>query len=125
MSLIARQLAPINQPGDKTMTQATVKKTSEEILGLPKPPPHQCPKIDGFIERAKSIDHDLRQAEKCDEIEEMKSFVSDAAWYSGDIEGNLEELRTAMDELRCCGNEWKDLAKQLINKYEPEMLKTN
>ena len=122
MSLIARRLAPIKTNRTNNMA---VKKTSEEILGFPKPPPHQCPKIDKFVAKAKSISRAIRKAEKCDEISEMKSFVSDAAWDTGDIEDNFEELRSALDELRCWGDEWKDLAKRLINQYEPEMLNTD
>ena len=34
----------------------------------------------------------------------------------------LEQLRTAVEETRAWGFDWKRLAKELIEKYEPERL---
>lgn len=96
--------------------------TSEEILGFTIPPEHQCPNIDRFIKHAKSVSASIRDADRSDDIEDIKSYIGDAGYYCDDIEGYFEEVREATDSVRTWGGEWKDLAKELIEKYEPELL---
>ena len=96
--------------------------TSESILGIPKPPDHQCPDIDGYVNNANIIESAISDALKCDELEDMKSNVEDADWHASDIKGYFEDLRENMDLLRQWGQEWKDLAKRLIEDHEPELL---
>ena len=97
-------------------------KTSEEKLWLDKPLEHQCPKIDKLVKAAKEVEAGIRHALKCDDIDDMRSNVENADWYAGDIEGGFEELRESIEAVRSWGEQWKELAKDLINKYEPERL---
>lgn len=52
----------------------------------------------------------------------MESNVWGADWWAGELEGYFENLRTALDGVRHWGQQWKDLAKNLIEEYEPELL---
>ena len=99
-----------------------IEKTSESILGIPKPPDHQCPNIDKYVGYANAIESAIHDALRCDELEDMKSNVEDADWHASDIKGCFEDLRENMELLRDWGQQWKDLAKELIEEYEPEKL---
>lgn len=99
-----------------------LNRTSEKILGIGEPPAHTCPDIDKLI---RAIDSAYRLASKaerdCGKYSECghESQFSDVAWELDGLEDGLEELRAANDALRCWGQEWKDKAKELLNKYEP------
>ncbi len=97
--------------------------TSEEKLGFDSPIEHQCPKIDTLVKAAKEIESAINHALKCDDVDDMRLNVEDADWYAGDIESGFEELRDALDNVRQWGQQWKELAKELIEEYEPERLK--
>ena len=79
--------------------------TSEEILGFTIPPDHQCDNIDEYVMETKAVD-----------------FYGVAMLGQWEHVQNYEKLRIACSELRDWGAEWKELAKELINKYEPEQL---
>ena len=96
--------------------------TSEEKLGFIEPPEHQCPVIDDAIKRIRDIEKSIGYALRSDSIEEAQSHCNDADWYGGDIECSLEYLRDACETLRFWGQQWKDIAKELIEEYEPERL---
>lgn len=96
--------------------------TSEEILGFPEPPGHQCSNIDSFIKVADGIAKDIAMACKSDSLEDMYDHCRDADWNAGDIEGYFEELRTALEDLRNWGQDWKDLAKSLADEHEPDLI---
>ena len=99
-----------------------MSETSEEKLGLDKPLEHQCPKIDKLVKAARKVEAGIRDALKCDDLDDMRSNVEDADWYAGDIEVGFEELRESIEAVRNWGKQWKELAKDLINEYEPERL---
>lgn len=98
-------------------------KTSEEILNIQKPPEYTCPDIDKII-RAINEAYDIaNQAEReChrfgDECGHANIF-DDIQYELSGLEDELEKLRKANENLRTWGTEWKDLAKQLLNEYEP------
>ena len=66
--------------------------TSEDILGLPKPPSHQCERIDMLV-----------MAIKC------------RSWDVNELVDEVEHLRESLEALRLWGNAWKDLAKANID----------
>ena len=96
--------------------------TSEEKLGIDKPLEHQCPSIDKMVKAAKEVESAISFALKCDDIDDMRSEVENADWYIGDLETGFEDLRTAIEYVRSWGEQWKEIAKDLINEYEPEKL---
>ncbi len=96
--------------------------TSEDILGFIAPPRHQCGNIDKYIRSANDTARSISLACKSDDLEEVKGHCSDADWDAGNIEEHFEKLRIALDEVRCWGQQWKELAKELIEEYEPDKL---
>ena len=96
--------------------------TSEEKLGIDKPIEHQCSSIDKMVKVAKETESAIRFALKCDDIEDMRAEVENADWHVGDLENGFESLRTAIESVRNWGEQWKEIAKELINEYEPEKL---
>lgn len=94
--------------------------TSEDKLGFLEPPNYQCPVIDDAIKIIRDIEKSIHNALRADSLEEAQSHCNDADWYEGDVESALESIRDACDTLRSWGQQWKDLAKELIEEYEPE-----
>jgi hypothetical protein len=102
-------------------------KTSEEKLGLTKQPEETCPRIDKFIKEIKWAIQDLEGAMKDIGREDYKEAESDIDTalrnYIYDIEDNYESLRKQCEDIRAWGQQWKNLAKDLLNEYEPETIK--
>lgn len=96
--------------------------SSEDILGICNPPGYQCPIVDKAIAKIRDIHKASNMAGNCDEIKDIRDYLSDIDWLDGDIEDLLEQLRAACEDIRYWGQQWKDLAKGLIEKYEPELL---
>ena len=104
---------------------AELGMTSEEILGFIKPVAHQCPNINKFIRQSDDIASSIRNALKSADFDVVKSHCEDADWNAGDISGYFEELRTALEITRAWGQQWKDLAKELIKKHEKDVLENS
>lgn len=97
--------------------------SSEKILGITEQPEQQCPRVDEAIrdydrmyKEIKSICKDLA---RIDGAEEM---ASDIEWWNGNVDfvGALEDLRTQCMNIRDWGQQWKYLAKRLIDKVGVE-----
>lgn len=97
--------------------------TSEDYVGIDQPPPWQCPNIDAAIKVAKTIDKAVEEAVReldSDDPATARETLSDAEWHSGDMESALEDLRKATEGVREWGNEWKVLAKNLLDRFVPD-----
>jgi hypothetical protein len=98
-------------------------KTSEEILGIRKPPENTCPDIDSIIKAINKV-YNIAYRSKC-ECREIgdgcghEDKFYDIQYELTGLENELEKLREANANLRTWGQDWKNLAKQLLNKYEP------
>ena len=98
-------------------------KTSEEILDIDKQPKETCPDINKII---KAISEAYNRADKAEDNCrkygsdcEHEDIFSDIRYELSGIEDDLEKLRNDNEGLRSWGQSWKDLAKQLLNYYEP------
>ena len=101
-------------------------KTSEELFDITEQPPNQCPNIDKIIrdledscEQIQSIAKDIKRT---DNIEDVPSLAGDIDWHSNHIDksSELNELRKQIELLRGWGEEWKNLAKSLLNNMSKE-----
>jgi len=95
--------------------------TSEYVLGITEPPEYQCPKIDEVIKDIGSIEKEVDNAKDYLRNEEY----DDVQWHLDSVNHDLyglanevEEIRTAIEEVRAWGQEWKNLAKRLINETD-------
>jgi hypothetical protein len=86
---------------------------SEDIFDISNPPEYQCKKIDELVDKVKSIH---KRSSKYDRMEEdeLKDALFDINWESDGLEKEVEELRTAIENVRQWGQEWKDFCKKLI-----------
>lgn len=102
-----------------------VKATnSEDLLDITSQPDNLCPKIDAIKESIFSAVRnslgyckDIKQTE---EIQDAYSLSDDIVWEIENIDYNkeLESLRKEIEQLRSWGNDWKNLAKKLIESKD-------
>lgn len=91
--------------------------TTEELFSLNDPVPYQCSFIDEVVKKVKSIQKDLnyyRHDEKDDLVHRLDSISYDI----GNLDDEINEIRSSIEEVREWGNQWKDLCKKVILKYE-------
>lgn len=95
-------------------------KTSEQHYGLMDAPDYQCPRIDSIISDIADAQILCRDIQKLDEgyIDDILNAASDAEDKLSTLEDELETMRTEVDELREWGNQWKNLAKAIIDRNE-------
>jgi hypothetical protein len=95
-------------------------KTSEDLFGISKQPKEQCPLIDKVLCELEAESRNIKYAYwNLKDIEEAEPYLSDLDWAEYNLrnmDGNLEELRTNITNLRTWGEEWKDFAKYLLNE---------
>lgn len=82
-----------------------------------------CPKIDKVIKSihdayslAERGEHECRNDETKSDISDYFTDIQSELW---NCEDDLEIVRSINGYLRAWGEEWKDLAKKLLDKYEP------
>lgn len=99
--------------------------TVEQKIGIIDEPEHSCPKIDRFQsylnDVARSI-HNIPYYFDRD-IPDIQSLVDEADFALTMMESEIEEVRTINRDIRMWGEEWKEIALSLIEKYDPDMLK--
>lgn len=95
--------------------------TSEDLFGIENPPEFQCDKVDyivDVIEKALDEINDAQSYMKNEEYDEANECISDIEYYISGNEDKMEDLRVAIESLREWGQQWKDLAKEMINDQD-------
>ena len=93
--------------------------SSEELLGITPPPEYQCDTINKHIDEADKL---LKCLARSYDNQDFEEITQGAIPYASQLEGNFEDIRYNIELVRLWGNEWKTLAKELIEHYEPELL---
>lgn len=94
----------------------------EELFNLESEPPLNCPTIDGYItdiKRAIGSIEDLKQLE--DDSGDVLSIADDISYYVDDVPGQMEHLRSKIEELRQWGNSWKELFIDLVHRLDIDL----
>lgn len=95
---------------------------SEGLFGIDSPPDYQCDIIDKAVKNIQTAERDISNALKDLSKEENinQGYVSDIEWSVRDMYciETLESLRKTIEALRAWGNEWKSLAKHLLDSKE-------
>lgn len=98
--------------------------TSEQLFDIQEPLDYQCNKIskckNDYQTMFKEIEKSLKLVNRYESVQDFADDISSAVW--GLDEDSFEELRTAIEEVRAWGQEWKDLCKKIINE-NPELIK--
>lgn len=92
--------------------------TSEALLGLPEPPDYQCDFITGLVKKVDGIESEIDRAHDyiCDEqYDDAEHHASSALWDIRNLADEIESLRAQIEAVRAWGQEWKDLAKNMLN----------
>lgn len=96
--------------------------TSEDKLRISKQPEVMCSKIDEYIKNIDRISSDISFALKSEDMDEIKNLCESADWDLSGVNIQFENLRCALEEVRSWGQQWKDVAKNLIEFHEPSLL---
>lgn len=100
------------------------KSTSESLFGIIDQPENQCPLINNGLKIWYNTERDIksliRDLSRIDSIEEAEDIASDIDWSIGslDIVKEYEELRSKCQQIRAWGEDWKSLAKKLIEERD-------
>ncbi len=114
------------------MTEITITKvdeakesyhpyTSEALLGLPEPPAYQCDFITELVKKVEGIESEISRAHdylRDEKIEDAEHYTSSALWDVRNVADEIESLRAQIEAVRAWGQEWKDLAKKMLNDEE-------
>lgn len=94
-------------------------ETSDDLLDILSPPDYQCGNIDSIFKKVSIIEKLSNY--KHDDEEELKNKLDEINYYIRDFEDELEDLRTAIDDVRRWGQDWKSKAKEMIEKYNVDI----
>lgn len=95
--------------------------TSEALLGLSEPPAYQCDFITELVKKVEGIEGEIARANdhfRDEEFEDAEHYASSALWDIRNVANEIESLRAQIEAVRAWGQEWKDLAKKMLNDEE-------
>lgn len=100
-------------------------KTSEILFGINEQPELQCPSINkiqaNIKDGIKEIEHYAKALRDIEGGESIGSDIeSSLTYYFSDKLFELEELRNKFEKMRSWGDDWKNLAKSIINNEKTE-----
>jgi len=99
-------------------------ETSEELFGIDLQPDEQCPKIDKYLSINDNainwVTEYVKDIKKTEDLDDIYKYADDIEWEldSLNAESSLEEIRNKCGSVRYWGQQWKDLAKKLLNERE-------
>ena len=96
--------------------------SSECKLGIIEPHDYQCTFIDSMIIDSKEAIKFQTQAVVAMEKQTIIQANKESLRRIERFPDKLEDFRTAIEDVREWGNQWKNLAELLLEKYEPEKL---
>lgn len=97
--------------------------SSNFLFGIKEPPDFQCEFIDKIKDDIKDIFNTLKSF--MEKNESSTTTIAPILVTLKDMLNQMENRRTAFEELREIGDEWKDLAKKAIGNDAKKYLKIN
>lgn len=89
--------------------------TSEDVFYINEQPKNTCPMLD---ELKDGINKALRELSYNEDIDDIKYWVE---YYLANLDLVVEQARENTENIREWGQQWKDLAKRVINKTDIEI----
>lgn len=92
--------------------------TSEALLGLSEPPDYQCDNITALVAKIRSVETGIDRAHdyiRDENLEDAEYHAHCALLDIKDVADEIEALRAQIEAVRAWGQEWKDLAKKMLN----------
>lgn len=96
------------------LKEENLSKTSEELFNVVEPVPYQCSKIDSVIKTLQQMEKESDVGKYDDDVEDLKNRLDSVNWEFSGLIDTIEELRTAIGDVRDWGNGWKKLCKKII-----------
>lgn len=99
-------------------------KSTEVLFDITEQPDFQCSSIDkvisNILDLSKNIQSHAYDLKRASDLVETNSIAEDLDWDARNIDfhADLEKIRLECATLRDWGNEWKRLAKRLLNDRE-------
>jgi hypothetical protein len=113
---------PITYTVDKLKNHLNIDY-SEELFGIEKELPYQCPRIDSFISDIRAMQSHISRLKELmndDENGNNKIYIKREfviiEEYQDTLKDSFEEVRKACDSLRSRGEGWKKLARNLFDE---------
>jgi len=100
-------------------------QTSENLFQIVESVGYQCPNFDKASQKIENI-YKLTQFSRYDDdddVDELKSRLSDIEYESSGFADEIEDLREAIVQVRQWGQEWKEFAKRLIEENDIDLEK--
>lgn len=91
--------------------------SSEELFNIDHPPDFQCSKIDKIVKEIRSIEKES-DVDRNDEFEDLKYRLDSINSTTYDLDCEVEGLRSAIEEARNWGQQWKDLFKRTFEAHQ-------
>ncbi|RNB59395.1 hypothetical protein EDM57_04435 [Brevibacillus gelatini] len=92
------------------------KKMSEDLFGIVNPPEYQCQYINTIVKTLKDVYKSTSKAKYMGE-NDLIDLVNDINRELYRIDDDIEDIRGALENARKWGQEWKDLCKKIIERY--------
>ncbi|MCP1159326.1 hypothetical protein [Bacillus infantis] len=90
---------------------------TEDLFSLNDPVEYQCSFIDEVVKKVKSIQRDLNYY-RHDEYDDLIHRMDSVAYDVSNLDDEINEIRTAIEEVREWGSQWKELCKKLILEHK-------
>lgn len=91
-------------------------RTTEEIFNLNDPVEYQCKFIDEVVKTIKGMQKELKYSKQEDE-DGLRDIVDSVSWDIGHLDDEVNQIRSAIEEVREWGNQWKELCKRIILEH--------
>lgn len=89
--------------------------STEYLLGIDKPPEYQCRHIDSILRELNYANDAIHKSKRYDDIEDLKECLDDIENALYNLDYDLEDIRDAIVKVRGWGEQWKQVAKDLLN----------
>lgn len=97
-------------------------ESTEVALDINEPPEYQCKNIDYIIKDVDNIEKSITRGLGFDDYDSVYMYLEEADYSISSLSSDIEDLREVIESVRAWGNEWKDLAKNLINSLPEELV---
>lgn len=88
--------------------------STEELFDISEPPDYMCHTFEAVKNEVDECEDIVTKSQNLDDIEDLQQALSNAEYTISGTSHTISELNGQVDLLRKWGQQWKDLAKQLI-----------
>ncbi len=91
--------------------------TTELLFDISPQTENQCPNIDSVLGNVKYAYKAGERGKDCEDIEDLKAYCEEVYDELYSVDSDMEDLRSAIVDIRAWGDSWKTLCKDLIYEF--------